>query len=149
MLVSGKKVHSKIESSKFSISFLSSTEIITRLCTQIPSQYSILDIRGQYFTRCPQILDMCRMYLATYLYLDLVISKMSGKRAQHDCPFRCPKQLINKPYLMWTRGINKQMPFQKTVCQQQGTSRYVCHNYSLHAICTPFPKIRDNEFISV
>ena len=80
MLVSGKKVHSKIENSNFSTSFLSSTEIITRLCTQIPFQYSILDIRGQYFTRCPRILDMCRMYLATYLYLDLVISKMSGKK---------------------------------------------------------------------
>ena len=49
---------------------------------------------------------------------------------------------------MWTGGINKQMPFQKTVCQQQGTNRYVCHNYNLHAICTPFPEIRDNEFIS-
>ena len=80
MLVSGKKVHSKIENSKFSILFLSFTTIITRLCTQIPFQNSILYIRGQYSTRCPQILDMCRMYLATYLYLDLVISKMSGEK---------------------------------------------------------------------
>ena len=50
---------------------------------------------------------------------------------------------------MWTGGINEQMPFQKTVCQQQGTNRSVCNNYSLHAICTPFPEIRDNEFISI